>query len=410
LFPGASFYADFMANEGFNGSFATAASLLTTTRASNAYADNTAGVWSLFGSGVPRITDKGLLVEGARTNSIRNNSMQGAVAGTPGTVPTNWTLIATGLTISVVGLGIENGVDYIDIRLSGTTGSTSATLFFDTTTAITAASGQTWSQSLFAALVGGSLANINSTTVTIQERTAAGGFVANNASADFKGSLTSSLARFSSTATLAGGGTVERTVQVLTIAYSNGVAVDLTLRIGWPQLELGGFSSSPIRTTSGAATRAADNIVLAAPSLVSTEVGTLFSEWQTGATVNVTRIHGLRPRVDGSNFITTQVAGAGNLNYNASTAGVQQFNLDTTATVTGDVVRGAFAYATDDIAMANSIEAGILSDTSATMPTSGGVVGVASSGTGSVQLWGYQRRVAYFPTRLTNAQLQALTQ
>jgi hypothetical protein len=77
-----------------------------------------AGWWS-FASNLPRITNQGLLVEEARTNSIRNNSMQGAVAGTPGTLPTNWSESrAAGLTQTVVGTGTQNGIDYIDIRLN----------------------------------------------------------------------------------------------------------------------------------------------------------------------------------------------------------------------------------------------------------------------------------------------------
>ena len=41
---------------------------------------------------------KGLLVEPASTNQIRNGSGTGAVVGTPGTLPTNWTHISAGLT------------------------------------------------------------------------------------------------------------------------------------------------------------------------------------------------------------------------------------------------------------------------------------------------------------------------
>ena len=57
-----------------------------------------------------------------------------------------------------------------------------------------------------------------------------------------------------------------------------GVVVDFTIRIGWPQLELGAFATSPIRTTSAAVTRNTDvptaiNLGIT-PSSVS-----LFVEW-----------------------------------------------------------------------------------------------------------------------------------
>jgi len=43
------------------------------------------------------------------------------VAGTPGTLPTNWGVSApAGLATSVVGLGTENGLPYVDLRINGT--------------------------------------------------------------------------------------------------------------------------------------------------------------------------------------------------------------------------------------------------------------------------------------------------
>src|ERR1044072_2556096 len=75
---------------------------LTFTRALAAYAEDAGGVYTQFGSGAPRITNKGFLIEEARTNSIRNNSAQGAtigVVGSGGALPTNWnTQNVAGLT------------------------------------------------------------------------------------------------------------------------------------------------------------------------------------------------------------------------------------------------------------------------------------------------------------------------
>jgi hypothetical protein len=48
-----------------------------------------------FATGVPRITNRGILVEEARTNvQLRSNPLA-AVAGSPGTAPTGWTTWAT---------------------------------------------------------------------------------------------------------------------------------------------------------------------------------------------------------------------------------------------------------------------------------------------------------------------------
>lgn len=65
---------------------------LTFTRALAAYAPNSAGVLQLFASGAPRITDRGLLIEGARTNlCLRSQEFDNAswikTAGGAGTLP-----------------------------------------------------------------------------------------------------------------------------------------------------------------------------------------------------------------------------------------------------------------------------------------------------------------------------------
>src|SRR5262249_20993640 len=124
-FSGASLYMDFTTSTYFRASSTD----LAVTRAGNtAYVDDAMGTWTLVNANLPRISNKGLLVEEARTNSIRNNSMQGAAAGTPGTIPTNWQSSinsSAGLTQTIVGTGTTLGMEYIDIRAFGTTTGTS---------------------------------------------------------------------------------------------------------------------------------------------------------------------------------------------------------------------------------------------------------------------------------------------
>src|SRR3954464_10592323 len=71
--------------------------VLTHTRAGSAWYFDQTGTLQAAATNVPRLDwdpvtlqPRGLLVEEARTNGIRNNSMTGAVVGTPGTLPTNW--------------------------------------------------------------------------------------------------------------------------------------------------------------------------------------------------------------------------------------------------------------------------------------------------------------------------------
>src|SRR5262245_45817020 len=105
------------------------------SRASVGYANDSVGTWTAFGANVLRRTDNGILVEESRTNSIQNNSMQGAVAGvigSGGAYPTNWSNNSgggnnpAGLTVTIVGTGTELGIDFVDIRWNGTPNATTS--------------------------------------------------------------------------------------------------------------------------------------------------------------------------------------------------------------------------------------------------------------------------------------------
>ncbi len=102
---------------------------ITFTRASTGTYFDAAGVMQTATTNTPRwdydpVTHvlRGLLIEEARTNSIRNSTMQGVVPGTPGTLPTNWALNtgASGLSSQIVGSGTESGIPYFDFRFFGT--------------------------------------------------------------------------------------------------------------------------------------------------------------------------------------------------------------------------------------------------------------------------------------------------
>ena len=226
----------------------------TDTHAQTIYAPNAAGVYTPFSANTLVRTDLGLQTVPTRTNTVRNNSMEGASAS-PNTFPTNWgSANGSGITRDVVSIGEENGVPYIDIRMYGTFSTPSGyQLGYDTVTAIDALNGETWAASAFMAIVGGSTANIDGLyACSIAERTAAGSFVLNNNGTDIKSSISSELTRYENIATLSGGGTVAKVQPRFNIAAANGAEIDLTIRFGAPQLEKAAFVSSLILTTSAA--------------------------------------------------------------------------------------------------------------------------------------------------------------
>lgn len=69
---------------------------------------------------------RGLWVEAAATDIVRNSSAIGAVA--PSTPPTNWNFpaMAAGWNFSIVGSGVEAGIPYVDVRFFGNRASSSA--------------------------------------------------------------------------------------------------------------------------------------------------------------------------------------------------------------------------------------------------------------------------------------------
>lgn len=221
----------------------------------------------------------GLLVEETRTNGIRNPRLEGSSPGTPGTMPTNVQIgNANGLTTSVVGSGYENGIPYVDVSFVGTTTGSGANIAFENANIIAATVGQTWSNSFYCRLVGGSLTNITAIQCEMFTIDAGAGFLNVYAT-----SMTPPTAAPLSTQRAVGTFTIAEAttafVQTLTqINTGTGVAVNVTLRLGLPQTELGAFVTSPISPTPAAqlaTTRAVDVVSMPVGPWFNASIGTL---------------------------------------------------------------------------------------------------------------------------------------
>jgi hypothetical protein len=151
-------------------SFLTAAGGSFTRASVGTYFDSS-GVMQTATNNTPRFDydpvthiAKGLLFEESRTNNVRNGIATGAVAGSPGTLPTWWSLGGSGvgtLVQQVVGSGTENGLPYVDIRYSGTPSTSNFIIYFESTSSISAASGQNWQSTFYARYSAGSLTNVS---------------------------------------------------------------------------------------------------------------------------------------------------------------------------------------------------------------------------------------------------------
>lgn len=258
--PDALYAADFPLGRYMRaGMGVSAAQALSFSRASSKLAQDLAGTWQSFAPDMPAITDRGMLLEPARTNAIRNSAGSGAVTGTPGTLPTNWTrFVGGGLTAGVGSTGSERGLPYVDLTLAGTSTSANGTqISFDSPTGIAAASGQTWTQSVFLSLPAGTLTNINFVRINLIEIAAGGSALGTLYGTNIRDSLSATPQRFSETQTLIQPGTAY-VRPVIEIAYANTAAIALTLRVAVPQLENASGPSSPILASGETTTRQAD--------------------------------------------------------------------------------------------------------------------------------------------------------
>lgn len=175
------------------------------------------------------------------------------------------------------------------------------------------------------------------------------------------------------------------------------------LRVWGAQVEVSGFATSYIPTTSASVTRNVDSPVRSSISDFHNAVeGTVFAEFipQQIGDLGVFSLNngGTSERIDhrtsGVTFVTD--------------GGVGQATIGGGAHVVGATSRTAVAYAVNDFAVSND-GAAVVTDTSGTLPTVDRLqLALLDGGTGN-PLQGHLRYVAYFPKRLQNASLVTLS-
>lgn len=389
------------------------------TRVGPACYTDSSGVLQEAASGEIRAYDKadhdpdtleclGLLAEESRTNSVRNNTMVGAVVGAlggGGQLPANWSVVAPGgIAVAIAAIEVEKGVECIDIHISGTP-SVSTFVNIVPDSLVVGLSGQAWSGSFFTKLVAGSFAN-TVPIIEIREASAAQAFLTNTTQTLAIGTA---LKRYFLSRTLTNASTAYVSVREI-FQVTAGFAVDFTIRIGLPQLERGTKASSVIRTYGSAEMRHADVPVM---------TGDDFSSWfnpEEGTFVT----HQVRPASaipdgnilqvdDGTNnnrySIGTGASGAV-LNPFVVTGGVSQVTL-TQGSGTGLGSQSlAVAYKADDF-LAVTEGGTAVTDSSGTLPVVDTLrIGHIVSG-GSY--WnGHIKRISYYDVALSLEQVELL--
>jgi hypothetical protein len=175
------------------------------------------------------------------------------------------------------------------------------------------------------------------------------------------------------------------------------------------QLEVGAFATSYIPTVASTVTRAPDNAAITGAAFspwYNANEGTIIASWSTTDAVNPT-ILGVFGVTDGSaneRIQIRRVSASNAAGFIVADGGVTQYVDQITAS--SGVNISALAYRVNDFIGANNGTLGT-ADTSGTLPTvTQADIGFAQ---GQTYLNGRLRNVTYYPTRLTNAQLQALT-
>jgi hypothetical protein len=398
-------------------------SRITFTRASTATYFNSSGVLTTAASGAARFTynpstlaARGLLIEEARTNSLLQSE----------DFSTTWA--ATGATVSTNATTAPSGSATADklVAGSGITVSPSAVSAFVRQDITKAATATTYTFSLFA-----KAGEFNAVRLFARDDATS----ANNAAVTALLTDGTVLTAAAAAGTFTNASVVITNVGngwyrvALTFTTSTETALRLIYAVGdsssttgdaskgifiWgAQLEAGAFATSYIPTTTTALTRNAD---------VASMTGTNFSSWYNASqgtivaeyvysTTGVSNqcAYSLDNGTSSETIIMASTTPAIDRPL-SSAGGVAQLTggLGNYTFTAQQLIKRAVAYKLNDYG--TSVNGGAAAtDTTYTVPSPDRlIIGAAGYFLGS-RLNGYIRRIAYYNTRLTNAQLQALT-
>jgi hypothetical protein len=272
-------------------------------------------------------------------------------------------------------------------------------LGFEQDTQIAALNGQSWSLSCYVKIISGTA---NSFSLNWSERNSSAGFLVG---AVVTIAPTSTLQRFTLSGTLTGGATVAAVQPFIRAVVTNGASYDFTIRIAAPQMELGDYATTFIPTTTAAVTRIADDASkTGVSSLIGQNSGTLFVEWDNSnkSLVNLIETYNNASGLTGTSSIILQKSGNSQFNIRVFDS-LNNYSDTFSATIPSGTNKVALAYQPG----------------SATLYLNGSLVGSNTRTyvfVSTRDAMAFDNRAPYpraqaalFKTRLTNAQLAAIT-
>lgn len=354
---------------------------------------------------------RGLGIWEQRTNLVANPHFVGAAVGAPGTAPTGHAFYTTttGISRAIVGSGKIKGVPYLDFRLWGTSTAGTAYLFiFNPVTGVSV--GDAYTFSARAGIVGGSYQGISSIRYVIDEKTSGLAYVTSSTGGNLLGTPINEFPEYLVTHTVTAGAPGGSLTPFIRLEVVVGQPVDVTIRVMGLQFEKGAFKTPLILPPDGViaqATRAADSALIntLSPWYNQTE-GTLFAKYKHFSTATFPVVVGFSNLSisDCMNIISSSTTG----NRSAAAAGgVAQVDISSGNYSLRSTAKAAFAYRQNDYAFSvNGSLAGV--DLSALVPSVSAMqMGVQTGGLD--RLNGWIEEIRYFPRRLSNAELRALT-
>lgn len=340
--------------------------------------------------------------------------MTGAVAGTPGLAPNDWVMSGkSGISCEINNLGTQNGMKFIDWKCSGTASDNNfINLTFKKSPYVTAANGETWTNSVKAALVNGSLNNVSNLILRVALYNSTPSYIGELNTGAPLSTISASLARFYTTGTISNASTNSITPYIQ-FTYISGATIDFTIRIASPQLEKGAFPTSYIPTTSAAVTRQADSLSFNTSGWFNASEGQLFSSVNP-AYASFSNYPQIALFGDGTstNFIAYTLFPGNTYIMEWKQSASTLYNLSGGNVATGTETKLIGAYKNNSsIVVKNGATVNTSAATINSLPITLFSIGSNLARGGSDGRYsGTISNLKYYPTRISDTQLQLLTQ